>query len=106
VSGYALSYPYPRPVFIHPLQWEVTLHPEVTSFRFTDLPWPESIDRMTIFPYPTLELYLGPAVNAYDQDPFDNYQRWTDKSWGTVMGHRGIHMTAQSCDMRYLIEHP
>ena len=80
-------------------QWTVIVHPETRSFRFPDLPWPESMDYSDVL-MSAGTLRFGYSARAYDADPFADYVLWTDDAWAET------HHLASMGDSRYIIQRP
>ncbi len=65
------------------LRWNVTVHPETTSFSFGELPWPESVPiRDVLAPG---SYHFGATSAHYTDDPYVDYRiwddDWADASW-------------------------
>jgi hypothetical protein len=80
-------------------QWTVILHPETTSLRFSDLPWPEGEDYEAVL-FSGLTLRCGYSARAFDADPYDGYVLYTDDTWAEA------HYLGSMGDSRYQLHAP
>jgi hypothetical protein len=60
------------------IRWTVTVHPETTSFRFLDLPWPETMTYDDVFGPGSY--HVGAISAFYADDPYVDYRLW-DSEW-------------------------
>ena len=78
--------------------WTVRTHPETGSFKFSDLPWPSTVEYSSVLMPVTT--FIGIVGIAYDADPYEGYVLWTDDEWGTD------HYLSVGVDSRFLFERP
>jgi hypothetical protein len=62
--------------------WHVEGPAQRSTVSFASLPWPSSIDRSEFFANPDLQsMDLILEAASFDQDPFNNYVRWSTGQW-------------------------
>jgi hypothetical protein len=88
-----------------PYFWCVTVHPDVTSFSFSDLPLPSTITYDDLFSGSTM--WSGVAAVSYDQDPAQDTGFLANSRCGLVFSNLGPFIfKASANDLRYRIEVP
>lgn len=81
-------------IFQETYQWVVIVHPETTSFRFSDLPLPSTVDHGDVL-FSGITHRLGVSARAYDADPYADYVLYTDDTWAET------HHLGSMGDSRY-----
>jgi len=90
---------------IAPYRWCVTVHPDVDSFSFADLPLPSTITYDDLFMGSSM--WTGVAVVSYDEDPVQDAELVANSRCGLAYSNFGPNFfKAAASDLRYEIETP